>query len=162
MNLTQYSEDNFSGKWTAQYADRAKQLGLTVDEVINIAAIIQREAKNSSQMALVSSVIHNRLNAASTYPTLDMNSTKDYVSSLEKYNLFSKFYYDLYLSTYNTYSNQGLPPGPICNPGASAIKAALYPADTDYYFFMHSPTGDIYLAKTRSEHEKNTRLYLYG
>ena len=154
--------NNFSSKWTEQYADRAKQLGLTVDEVMNIAAIIQREAKNSSQMALVSSVIHNRLNAPSTYPTLDMNSTKDYISSLEKYNLFSSFYYDLYLSTYNTYSNQGLPPGPICNPGTSAIKAALYPADTDYYFFMHSPTGDIYLAKTRSEHNKNTSLYLYG
>ena len=154
--------NNFDSKWTEQYAARAKQLGLTVDEVINIAAIIQREAKNSSQMGLVSSVIHNRLNAASTYPTLDMNSTKDYISSLEKYNLFSSFYYDLYLGTYNTYSNQGLPPGPICNPGASAIKAALYPSDTDYYFFMHSPTGEIYLAKTRSEHEKNTRLYLYG
>ena len=154
--------NNFSGKWTAQYEERAKQLGLTVDEVINIAAIIQREAKNSSQMAIVSSVIHNRLDAPSTYPTLEMNSTKDYISSLEKYNLFSEFYYELYLSTYNTYSSQGLPPGPICNPGASAIKAALYPADSDYYFFMHSPTGEIYLARTASEHQKNTQLYLYG
>ena len=154
--------NNFDSKWTEQYADRAKQLGLTVDEVINIAAIIQREAKNSSQMALVSSVIHNRLDAPSTYPTLEMNSTKDYISSLKKYNLFSDFYYELYLGTYNTYSSQGLPPGPICNPGASAIKAALYPATSDYYFFMHSPTGEIYLAKTASEHQKNTQLYLYG
>ena len=64
--------------------------------------------------------------------------------------------------SYNTYSSQGLPPGPICNPGASAIKAALYPATSDYYFFMHSPTGEIYLAKTASEHQKNTQLYLYG
>ena len=154
--------NNFSGKWTPEYDERAKELGLTVDEVINIAAIIQREAKNSSQMAVVSSVIHNRLDAPSTYPTLEMNSTKDYISSLEKYNLFSQFYYELYLSTYNTYSSQGLPPGPICNPGASAIKAALYPADTDYYFFMHSPTGEIYLARTASEHQKNTQMYLYG
>ena len=153
---------NFNNKWTAEYDARAKELGLTIDEVINIAAIIQREAKNSSQMAVVSSVIHNRLKASSTYPTLEMNSTKDYISSLEKYNLFSKFYYELYLSTYNTYSSQGLPPGPICSPGASAIKAALYPADTDYYFFMHSPTGEIYLARTASEHQKNTQLYLYG
>ena len=154
--------NNFSSKWTAEYEERASQLGLTVDEVINIAAIIQREAKNSSQMAIVSSVIHNRLDAPSTYPTLEMNSTKDYISSLEKYNLFSNFYYELYLSTYNTYSSQGLPPGPICNPGASAIKAALYPAATDYYFFMHSPSGEIYLARTASEHQKNTQLYLYG
>lgn len=153
--------NNFESKWTAEYDDRAKELGLTIDEVMNIAAIIQREAKNSSQMAIVSSVIHNRLNASSTYPTLEMNSTKDYISSLEKYNLFSDFYYELYLGTYNTYSSQGLPPGPICSPGATAIKAALYPSDSDYYFFMHSPSGEIYLARTAAEHQKNTQLYLY-
>lgn len=154
--------NNFNNKWTAEYDERAKELGLSVDEVINIAAIIQREAKNSGQMAIVSSVIHNRLKASSTYPTLEMNSTKDYISNLEKYNVFSDFYYELYLSTYNTYSSQGLPPGPICSPGNAAIKAALYPADSDYYFFMHSPTGEIYLARTASEHQKNTQLYLYG
>lgn len=154
--------NNFDTKWTAEYEQRAKELGYSVDEIITIASIIQREAKNSGQMGVVSSVIHNRLDAPFTYPTLEMNSTKDYVSSLEKYNLFSDFYFELYLSTYNTYSSQGLPPGPICSPGASAIKAALYPSDTDYYFFMHSPTGEIYLAKTASEHQKNTQLYLYG
>lgn len=153
--------NNFDSKWTAEYDERARELGLTIDEVINIAAIIQREAKDSRQMAIISSVIHNRLNAPSTHPTLDMNSTKDYISSLEKYNVFSDFYYELYLGTYNTYSSQGLPPGPICSPGMSAIKAALYPADTDYYYFMHSPSGEIYLARTLPEHQKNTQLYLY-
>ncbi len=154
--------NNFESKWTAEYAQRAEELGLTVDEVMNIAAMIQREAKDSSQMATISSVIHNRLAASSTYPSLDMNSTKDYIASLEKYDLFSEFYYELYLGSYNTYSTQGLPPGPICNPGSTAIKAALYPASTDYYFFMHSPTGEMYLARTASEHNKNTQLYLYG
>ena len=133
---------------------------MTMDEIINIAAMIQREAKNTSQMSVISSVIHNRLRKASTFPTLDMNSTKDYITSLKPYKLFSDFYYELYLGTYNTYSSQGLPPGPICNPGAAAIKAALYPAQTDYYFFMHSPTGEIYLAKTADEHQVNTELYL--
>ena len=154
--------NNFESKWTAEYDQRAKDLGLTVDEVMNIAAMIQREAKDSSQMYTISSVIHNRLAASSTYPSLDMNSTRDYIASLEKYELFSEFYYELYLNSYNTYSTQGLPPGPICNPGATAIKAALYPADTDYYFFMHSPTGEMYLARTASEHNKNTQMYLYG
>lgn len=154
--------NNFNNKWTAEYSARAKELGLTVDEVINIAAIIQREAKDASQMGIISSVIHNRLSAASTLPTLDMNSTKDYVVSLKKYNLFSDFYYELYLGTYNTYSSQGLPPGPICSPGATAIKAALYPTQSDYYFFMHSSDGKIYLAKTLAEHQKNTQFYLYS
>ena len=153
--------NNFNNKWTSAYSARAKELGLTVDEVINIAAMIQREAKDSSQMAVISSVIHNRLAASSTYPMLDMNSTKDYIVSLESFNLFSDFYYELYLGSYNTYSSEGLPPGPICNPGASAIKAALYPADTDYYFFMHSPSGEMYVARTASEHNKNTQMYLY-
>lgn len=154
--------NNFESKWTAEYDDRAKELGLSIDEVMSIAAIIQREAKDKSQMYIISSVIHNRLDASSTYPTLDMNSTKDYISSLKKFNLFSEFYYELYLNSYNTYSSQGLPPGPICNPGVSAIKAALYPSDTDYYFFMHSPSGQMYVAKTAAEHHLNTQKYLYN
>ncbi len=152
--------DNFENRWTGDYSARLKELGMTMDEIINIAAMIQREAKNTSQMSLISSVVHNRLKKSSTFPTLDMNSTKDYITSLKPYKLFSDFYYELYLSTYNTYSAQGLPPGPICNPGAAAIKAALYPAQTDYYFFMHSPTGEIYLARTADEHQVNTELYL--
>ena len=152
--------DNFQNRWTGDYTARLNELGMTMDEIINIAAMIQREAKNTSQMSVISSVVHNRLKKSSTFPTLDMNSTKDYITSLKPYNLFSDFYYELYLGTYNTYSAQGLPPGPICNPGAAAIKAALYPAQTDYYFFMHSPSGEIYLARTADEHQVNTELYL--
>lgn len=151
---------NFEKKWTSEFDERRAELGMTIDEVISIAAMIQREAKNTSQMAVISSVVHNRLNKASTFPTLDMNSTKDYILSLKSYNVFTDFYYDLYLGTYNTYSAQGLPPGPICSPGLAAIRAALYPADTDYYFFMHSPTGEIYLAETADQHQVNTELYL--
>ncbi|MBQ7294936.1 MAG: endolytic transglycosylase MltG [Clostridia bacterium] len=151
---------NFENRWTGDYTARMNELGMTMDEIINIAAMIQREAKNTSQMSVISSVVHNRLKKSSTFPTLDMNSTRDYITSLKPYKLFSDFYYELYLGTYNTYSAQGLPPGPICNPGAAAIKAALYPAQTDYYFFMHSPSGEIYLAKTADEHQVNTELYL--
>ncbi|MDD6146588.1 MAG: endolytic transglycosylase MltG [Oscillospiraceae bacterium] len=154
--------NNFQAKWTEDYQKRADELGLSVDDVINIAAMIQREAKDTTQMSVISGVIHNRLNDPSTYPLLQMNSTKDYITSMKDYNLFTEFYFDLYLSTYNTYSAEGLPPGPICNPGAAAIKAALYPADTDYYFFCHSSTGEIYLARTAQEHAQNTQKVLYG
>ena len=155
--------NNFSSKWTAEFDARAKELGYTVDEIINIAAIIQREANDSSQMGIVSGVTHNRLAPGNPYPHLGMDSTKDYITNLQKnYNLFSEFYEDLYISSYDTYLFTGLPAGPICSPGISAIKAALYPTDTDYYFFMHSPTGQIYLAKNESEHARNKRLYLYN
>ncbi len=155
--------NNFDSKWTAEYDTRLKELKMTKDQIINIAAIIQREAKDGTQMAVISSVIHNRLKDSATYPNLEMNSTKDYISSLKSYNLFSDVYYSLYLEKYNTYSQPGLPPGPICSPGKSAIEAALYPADTDYYFFCHNTkTGEIFLAETADEHQVNTSKVLYG
>ena len=132
---------------------------MSVDEIINIAAIIQREAKDSSQMAVISSVIHNRLKENSGLPRLEMDSTRKYISMLnEDYKLFTPFYADLYLRAYDTYMSEGLPPGPICNPGASAIKAALYPADTNYYYFCHNTTtGEIFLARDWDEHTVNLR-----
>ena len=154
--------NNFQSRWSDKYTDQMKKLGLTMDEVINIAAIIQREAKDSTQMKDISSVIHNRMADPATYPTLDMNSTKDYIISLKEYNLFSDFYYDVYVNAYNTYSAHGLPPGPICNPGRAAIEAALYPSDTNYKFFCHSETGEVYYAVTASEHQKNTEKIIYG
>lgn len=155
--------NNYEAKWQSSYNKRLKELGMTRDEIMNIAAMIQREAKDSTQMAVISSVVHNRLKDSATYPNLEMNSTKDYISSLKQYNLFSDVYYSMYLDKYNTYSQPGLPPGPICNPGIKAIEAALYPADTDYYFFCHdTTTGEIYLAETAAEHQVNTSKVLYG
>lgn len=155
--------NNYEAKWKSEYNKRLKELGMTRDEIMNIAAMIQREAKDSTQMAVISSVVHNRLRDSATYPNLEMNSTKDYISSLKQYNLFSDVYFSMYLDKYNTYSQPGLPPGPICNPGIKAIEAALYPADTDYYFFCHdTSTGEIYLAETASEHQANTSKVLYG
>ena len=104
-------------------------------------------------MKLISSVIHNRLkNPSQTAGRLECDSTKDYikkyVTPITDVNLVNK-----YADAYNTYSAQGLPPGPICNPGAAAIKAALYPSNTKYYYFCHDKFGNIYMARTKSEHD---------
>lgn len=154
--------NNFESKWKDEYNDRLKKLGMSLDEIITIASIIQREAKDTTQMDAISAVIHNRLADKATYPSIDMNSTKDYVLSLKEFNLFTDFYYNMYLGSYNTYSNPGLPPGPICNPSAAAIRAALYPEDSDYHFFCHNDKGEIFLAETASEHQANTEKVLYG
>lgn len=154
---------NFSNRWLPEYDERLKELGLTKDQVITIASIIQGEAKDGSQMAAISGVIHNRLNNSASYPTLDMDSTADYVKTLKSYNILSEVHYSMYLESYNTYSQIGLPPGPICNPGETAIYAALYPDESNYYFFCHDTTsGEIYLASTATEHQENVERVVYG
>ncbi len=153
---------NFESKLSDDYEERLKELGMTMDEVIIIASVIQREAKDGSQMKDISSVIHNRLSDPVNFPNIQMNSTTDYVMALKQFNLFSDSYYALYLDKYNTYKVMGLPPGPICNPGKTAINAALYPSDTNYYFFCHDKSGNVYYAATAQEHAQNTSKVLYG
>lgn len=153
--------NNFNNKWTKAFDNQAKKLGMTQDEVMILASIIEKEAKGESQMGGVSSVLHNRLNNSATYPLLQMNSTKDYILSLKEYDVLNDYYYSLYLDSYNTYSATGLTPGAICNPGMDAIKAALYPDDTNYNFFCHDKNGVIYYAVTAAEHQRNIEKNLY-
>ena len=152
---------NFEKKWSSVYSKKAKEIGMTMDEVITLASIIQREAKDASQMKEISSVLHNRLKDKATYPQLQMNSTKEYIDAVNEYGLFNEVYYSIYLDAYNTYSVTGLPAGPICNPGIDAIEAALNPADTKYLFFCHDSEGNVYLAETAEEHQRNTELVLF-
>ncbi|NLP47625.1 MAG: endolytic transglycosylase MltG [Clostridiales bacterium] len=147
--------ENFQAKWTDKYDDRAKELGLSIDEIINIASIIQKEAANSDQMALVSSVLHNRLNKVNVFPALECNATKDYITRFVR-PVIGEAYAAGYYEAYNTYKAFGLPPGPICNPGLNAIEAALYPKETNYYYFQHDKNGKIYMARTFNEHNANT------
>lgn len=146
--------DNFNKKWTDEFQQKADELGFTIDEVINIASMIQKEAKFQEDFPLVSSVFHNRLNKPSVYPNLQMDSTRDYCNDFimpylltgdrERYNAY-----------YNTYKCKGLPAGPISNPGVEAIRATLYPEETDYYYFVSDKYGKNYYGKTLLEHNKN-------
>ena len=153
---------NFQEKWVKEYSQKAKALGMNMDQIITLASIIQREAKDSTQMREISSVLHNRLKDKATFPQLQMNSTKEYIDAVNEYGLFNEVYYSIYLDAYNTYSVTGLPAGPICNPGIDAIEAALDPADTNYKFFCHDSQGNIYLAETAEEHQRNTELVLFS
>lgn len=146
--------DASRNKWTDEYEKRRKELGFTRDEIITIASIIQREAADAEQMKLISSVIHNRLNHAVSWPMLDCNSTEKYITIFVAPHVAPDRARALSIY-YDSYGREGLPPGPICNPGDDAIKAALYPASTDYYFFRHDKYGKIYMAKTQAEHDKN-------
>lgn len=146
--------DTFEARWTDEYEAQREKLGLTLDEVITIASIIQREAANKNQMGLISSVLHNRLNHPVSWPTLGCDSTKNYITNYVRPNITSA-QAAIFEQYYNTYYCQGLPPGPICNPGDDAIYAALFPDDTNYYYFRHDKYGKIYMAKTQAEHDQN-------
>jgi UPF0755 protein len=150
---------NFNNKWTAAYSKRADKLGLTIDQTIIIASIIQKEAADSEQMPLISSVIHNRLDHPADYPALGFNSTGDYIRNIVK-PVLGDAKANEYMQFYSTFITQGLPPGPICNPGIDAIEAALYPQNTNYYYFQHDDSGKIYLASTLAEQNANTLAVL--
>ena len=129
-----------------------KEKNLDVSDMVIIASITQKESVNADDMYNVSSVIHNRLNNAAEYPYLNMDTTVVYAvghKNLTKADLKSD-------SPYNTYTSKGLPPGPICNPGMDALKAAASPNQTDYYYFVADDAGTKHLyAKTLAEHNKN-------
>ncbi len=146
--------------------EQAKKQGMTMDDVIILASMIQSEAANTEDMYNISSVFHNRLDTLkndgySSYGEyirgmLDSDPTMYY--PYKKNTLPSGFE-----SNYNTYKNAGLPAGAVCNPGMDAIKAALYPNDTNYYYFCHKAATEesdavAYYASTSGDHQYNLSL----
>ena len=148
--------DNFKNKWTDEYQAQADKIGMSIDDVITLASIIEKEAYGADQMPLVSSVFHNRLNKSGIYPTLGSDATKEYVSEYISKSVTNSAELGSYQKNYDTYKCAGLPVGAICNPGNDAIKAALFPANTGYYYFLHDNDKKIYLAATDSEHNQNS------
>lgn len=143
----------------------AKEKGMDIDTLTNIASLIQAEAANEEDMYKVSSVIQNRL---ATLRSGGQNSEGEF--SLGILRIDSTTYYPYknkasvpksiaptFHSTYDTYSIEGLPPGAICNPGIDAILAALTPESTDYYYYCHSKSGEAFYARTNAEHVANLK-----
>ena len=149
--------DTFKARWSDEYSKRTEELGMSVDEIITLASIVEKEGADKEQFDLVSSVLHNRLNRSGLYPTLECNSTQDYVTNTVSKRVTTPSILSSYISEYSTYESDGLPPGAICNPGSAAIKAALYPESSQYYFFRHDKNGKIYMAESIEEHNANGR-----
>lgn len=125
----------------------------SLDEIITMASIVEREGADESEFANVAGVFYNRLNSK-TYPYLESCATVQYILPERKAVLsIADTKTD---NPYNTYKYKGLPPGPISCPGLAAIKAALKPAQTDYYFFVASEEGTLF-AKTYAQHLVNVK-----
>lgn len=150
---------NFNNKFDTSYFDRAAKLGYTVDEIVNLAAIIEKEAKLPAEQLIISSVFHNRLSTGNP-DKLESCATVQYAYQTAYGERKSRI---LDADTridhpYNTYIHRGLPPGPICNPGLNAIIAALYPEDTNYKYFVAKADGSSLFAETYEEHLANKEL----
>ncbi len=146
--------DNFNSKISGYY-DRMQELGMGLDEVITLASVIQSEAAYREDMEKVSSAFHNRLAEGSGLPYLQSDVTWFYYEQEIMPFVEDQELSDTYHTSYDTYYKRGLPVGPICNPGINAIEAALYPANTDYYYFVTDKEGKFYYASTLAEHEAN-------
>lgn len=147
--------DRFGEIFPEAYREECAQKNMTVDQLVTLASMIQMEAKYESEYGWISSVFHNRLNNPSyeTQGYLQSDATTKYgldepvdvITSLENQKD----------TPYNTYTRKGLPAGPITNPSYSAITWALYPADTQYYYFVAKKDGYNLFAKTSREHSMN-------
>ena len=128
----------------------------TLDEYVNMAAIIQAEAANAADMFNVSSVIHNRLDygAEKGIHNLGMDSTVFYPYK-NKDAVPDDVDIDFDKNAYNTYKIKGLPPSAICSPSANALLSAVAPTDTNYLYFCHASNGTPYYASTFSQHQQN-------
>jgi UPF0755 protein len=135
---------------------------IPTEEQLILASIVEREAQNDSERAVIAGVYQNRLRIGMK---LDADPTVQYGKDTLAYNAASKsktftFWsplvradYAAVKSVYNTYTNRGLPPTPICNPGVKSIAAAMSPVSHDYFYFVHRD-GQLLLSKTLAEHER--------
>lgn len=134
--------------------ERVKETGMTLKEVIILASIVEKETGLSVERPIIASVFLNRLKKGmrlASDPTV-IYGLKDFNGNLTRKDLSHP-------TPYNTYLIRGLPPGPIANPGQQAIKAVLYPAKTDYLYFVSKNDGSHYFSKTLSEHSKAVETY---
>jgi len=151
-NMLKLLLSNFNHLVDKKLKDKAEEIGFSMDEIITLASIIEKETKFTEEMKRVSAVFHNRLKKDMK---LQSCATIQYILVKPKEKLEES---DLKIdSPYNTYIYPGLPSGPICNPGLDSIKAALEPADEDYLYFVLGENGRHIFSKTYEEHLKNKK-----
>ena len=157
--------NNFNTKFWRDYEKEYKEIcegfGLTFDDIITLASMIEAEGNNALDFEYISYVFHNRLKNAKTFPYLESDATIQYALENRREDLTVD---DLALDDpYNSYLYEGLPPGSICNPGYDAISAALYPSAPENdsgktinaFYFVSNKAGKTYYSATLAGHNQN-------
>jgi len=144
----------FKRVYGPDFARRAAELDMTEREVVTLASIIEKETGVPDERPLISAVFHNRLKRGiplCSDPTV-IYGIADFDGNLRKRDLERR-------TPYNTYLIQGLPPGPIANPGRSSLVAALYPAPVNYLYFVSRNDGSHHFSATLKEHNQAVWRY---
>jgi UPF0755 protein len=145
----------FDSIWTEEYAQKTAAMNLSTSELITMASLVEKEAVIEADRPTIAGVFYNRLGL--NMPLQSCASIQYLLGEPKEHLLYSDLAIE---SPYNTYKNTGLPPGPIASPGLSSIKAALYPEDTDYLYFVAKPDKSHYFSKTLAEHNAAKAKYL--
>lgn len=146
--------DELNKKWKPEWEQQLTVLSMSKHNLLTLASIIEKESGNFDEQPIISSVFHNRLRykmRLQADPTV-IYGISDFNGNITKRDLET-------YSAYNTYVIDGLPPGPIANPGRTAIHAALYPAETSFLYFVGSGDGRHVFSKSLAEHNKAVNKY---
>lgn len=128
---------------------------LSINDVVTMASIVEKEATGENDRGIISGILWKRYKMGMP---LQVDATILFATHKDIGQLSSS---DFKIeSPYNTYKTKGLPPGPICSPGLSSIKAALEPVESSYLYYLHDKQGNVHFAKTFEEHKKNIALFL--
>lgn len=145
---------NFDSKIQPLLSDITSS-GKTLDEIVKVASIVEKEAAHDSDRALIAGILWHRL---SINMPLQVDASLAYVTGKTSEELtVSDLHSD---SPYNLYTHNGLPPGPISNPGFASLEATVHPEKTEYLFFLYDKNDIIHVAKTFTEHKANKATYL--
>jgi len=145
---------HFKTIFTEQWKEQAKLLGFSIHDIVTLASIIEKETGDAKERPLIASVFHNRLKKnmrLESDPTV-IYGIKEFDGNIKKKHLET-------LTPYNTYKIKGLPPGPIANPGAMSLQAALYPARTEYLFFVSKKDTTHQFSKTIQDHNRAVKTF---
>lgn len=139
---------------TPELRERAKQINMTMHEVLTLASVVEKETGVGEERQLIAAVFHNRLRRRiplQSDPTV-IYGLPSFDGNLRKKDLLAP-------GPYNTYLTRGLPPGPIASPGAQAIRAVLYPAAAPYLYFVSRNDGTHQFSATLAEHNQAVDKY---
>jgi len=147
--------ENFDNKITLELKEEISFQEKNLSKIIIMASLIEKEVRSFEDKKIVSGILWNRLKIGMP---LQVDSTITYLTNKKTTSILKE---ELEIdSPYNTYKYKGLPFGPICNPGLESIKAAIYPTENDYLFYLSTLEGETIFSKTLKEHNEAINKYL--